>query len=153
MEQLPQACKATDKALDQSAVIQLIKCTRRKTERDALKTWRSLVVAKISPSQMANNLIFVSCLYFASAQNVHGELTLLPKSMGAACLDGSQYGELLRELSNTNKKHDLTPTFSNAPGFYFTKSTSGSTKWTISIEGGGWCYNEELCFERSKSAS
>jgi len=45
-----------------------------------------------------------------------GPLTLLPQDAGdesPACLDGSPYG------------------------FYFTPSKSGSTKWTISIEGGG----------------
>jgi hypothetical protein len=35
-------------------------------------------------------------------------------------------------------------------GFYFSKSTTGSTKWTISIEGGGWCYDEVSCYARSK---
>jgi hypothetical protein len=55
-------------------------------------------------------------------------LTLLPQDAGdesPACLDGSPYG------------------------FYFTPSKSGSTKWTISIEGGGWCYDEEGCYQRS----
>eukprot|EP01051_Picozoa_sp_SAG22_P001898 SAG22_NODE_78_length_22065_cov_7.473095_17_plen_365_part_00 len=44
-------------------------------------------------------------------------LTLLPQDKGnesPACLDGSPYG------------------------FYFNPSKTGSTKWTISIEGGGW---------------
>jgi len=56
-------------------------------------------------------------------------LTLLPQNMGdesPACLDGSPYG------------------------FYFNPSTSNSTKWTISIEGGGWCYDEVGCLSRSK---
>ena len=56
-------------------------------------------------------------------------LTLLPQDNGAAspaCLDGSPYG------------------------FYFVPSTTGSTQWTISIEGGGWCYDEELCYKRSQ---
>ena len=46
-------------------------------------------------------------------------LTLLPQDEGdesPACLDGSPYG------------------------FYFSPSKTGSKKWTISIEGGGWCY-------------
>eukprot|EP01043_Picozoa_sp_COSAG02_P016810 COSAG02_NODE_747_length_17723_cov_49.509816_12_plen_118_part_00 len=45
-----------------------------------------------------------------------GPLTLLPQDKGnesPACLDGSPYG------------------------FYFSPSKTGSTKWTISIEGGG----------------
>ena len=51
-------------------------------------------------------------------------LTLLPQVDGdesPACLDGSPYG------------------------FYFTPSKTGSTQWTISIEGGGWCYDEQRC--------
>jgi len=59
-----------------------------------------------------------------------GPLTLLPQDKGdesPACLDGSPYG------------------------YYFVPSKTGSTKWTISIEGGGWCYNETLCYQRSMS--
>merc|ERR1719329_775971 len=26
----------------------------------------------------------------------------------------------------------------------------GSTKWTINIQGGGWCYDEDKCFKRSQ---
>ena len=58
-------------------------------------------------------------------------LTLLPQDKGdesPACLDGSPYG------------------------FYFNPSKTGSTKWTISIEGGGWCYDEQECYSRSKMA-
>ena len=54
---------------------------------------------------------------------------MLPQDAGdasPACLDGSKYG------------------------FYFVPSTTNSTKWTISIEGGGWCYDEDACFSRSK---
>jgi len=42
-----------------------------------------------------------------------------------ACLDGSPYG------------------------VYFRKSPTNSTKWTIYILGGGWCYNEALCSWRA----
>ena len=52
-------------------------------------------------------------------------LTLLDMSTGAACLDGTPYG------------------------FYHVPSKTNSTLWTISIQGGGWCYNETLCYERS----
>jgi hypothetical protein len=60
-------------------------------------------------------------------------LTLLPQEKNTdtfpANLDGSPYG------------------------YYFSPSQSGkSTKWTISIEGGGWCYNEAECYSRSKTA-
>ena len=58
-----------------------------------------------------------------------GALTLLPQHEGdlsPACLDGSPYG------------------------LYFSPSKSGkSTKWTIFIQGGGWCYDEVGCNERA----
>ena len=57
-------------------------------------------------------------------------LTLLPQDKGdesPACLDGSPYG------------------------FYFQKSKTGSTKWTISIEGGGWCYDEQVMIDTSSA--
>jgi hypothetical protein len=58
-------------------------------------------------------------------------LVLLPQNKGdesPAALDGSPYG------------------------LYFSPSKSGSTKWTISINGGGWCYDEVLCLSRSKGS-
>jgi len=54
-------------------------------------------------------------------------LTLLPLDTEAACLDGSPYG------------------------FYFVPSTTNSTKWTVSIQGGGWCYDEDLCLSRAST--
>lgn len=58
-----------------------------------------------------------------------GTLTMLPQDKGdqsPAALDGSPYG------------------------FYFAPSTTGSTKWTINLQGGGWCYDEVDCYCRSK---
>lgn len=52
---------------------------------------------------------------------VAAPLTLLPQDKGdesPACLDGSPYG------------------------FYFSPSKTGSKRWTVSISGGGWCYDE-----------
>jgi hypothetical protein len=62
--------------------------------------------------------------------NSSGNLVLLPQTgspMDPAALDGSPYG------------------------FYFAPTKTGSTQWTISIEGGGWCYDEQLCYSRSKT--
>ena len=82
------------------------------------------------------------CYAFAPAQAVclvlwdpalcHvGNLTLFtqpdPRS-SPACLDGSEYG------------------------VYFRPNTS-STKWTVFLEGGGWCYNEEQCHSRASVSS
>jgi len=67
----------------------------------------------------------------ASYGNV-APLTFLPHDLSdpesPACLDGSPYG------------------------FYFVPSATNSTKWTISIDGGGWCYDEIDCYCRSKTA-
>ena len=68
---------------------------------------------------------------FASLRS-SAPLTLLPQDKGdesPACLDGSPYG------------------------FYFNKAKTvqGATKWTISIEGGGWCYDEDLCLDRAST--
>jgi len=35
-------------------------------------------------------------------------------------------------------------------GFFFQPSASNSTKWTVAIQGGGWCYDEVDCYCRSK---
>lgn len=32
-----------------------------------------------------------------------------------------------------------------------TGSGNGASKWIIHMEGGGWCYNEDACVERSKT--
>lgn len=58
------------------------------------------------------------------------DITLLPLSTGAAALDGSPYG------------------------FYFVKYSGDipahNTRWTIAIEGGGWCVGGENCYDRSQ---
>ena len=59
-----------------------------------------------------------------------GNLTLFPQTEGGAspsCLDGSPYG------------------------VYFRASPTRSTAWTIFLQGGGWCYDEQDCLARSKT--
>ena len=71
------------------------------------------------------------CLELWDPELCHdGNLTLFPNDgpTDPACLDGSKYG------------------------VYFRKSPSASTKWTIFLQGGGWCYNERDCLERSKTS-
>jgi len=53
------------------------------------------------------------------------DLQLLSLDTGAACLDGSPYG------------------------FYFRPAKTGSTRWSIFMQGGGWCYNEAECADRA----
>lgn len=57
-------------------------------------------------------------------------LVLLPQDKGnesPAALDGSPFG------------------------VYFVPSKTGSTKWTVFLEGGGWCYDEVDCLCRANS--
>jgi hypothetical protein len=38
-------------------------------------------------------------------------------------------------------------------GYYFRKGLNeGATKWIFYLEGGGWCYDEGLCVERSNTS-
>lgn len=52
----------------------------------------------------------------------------LPKESQAKCLDGSSPAYYLRHGSG-----------------------SGKNKWIILFEGGGWCYDKEQCYHRSKT--
>ena len=64
----------------------------------------------------------------AAAASVPAVLIKLPQDKGdlsPACLDGTEYG------------------------FYFRPSATGSTKWSLNFEGGGWCYDEEDCYCRA----
>lgn len=51
--------------------------------------------------------------------------TAAPQQTGAMCLDGSP------------------------PGVYLRLSQNASAPWIVAIEGGGWCYNETSCYQRS----
>lgn len=66
----------------------------------------------------------------AATSALTANITLLSLSTGAAALDGSPYG------------------------FYFVKYegdvSAHRDRWTISIEGGGWCVGVSDCFQRSQ---
>jgi hypothetical protein len=68
-------------------------------------------------------------LYGATA-TPSANLTLLPLSTGAAALDGSPYGFYLVPYEGDIAAH--------------------RHRWTISIEGGGWCVGLEDCYSRSR---
>ena len=55
------------------------------------------------------------------------------------------------KLPQTGSNTDPAALDGSPYAFYFVPSTTGSTQWTISIEGGGWCYDETLCYARSKT--
>ena len=93
----------------------------------------STVSASCNPERLARD-VSVSQDVAATVgvtSGLTGKLRFLPHDLSnpesAACLDGSPYG------------------------FYFVPSTKNSTKWTISINGGGWCYDEVDCYCRSKT--
>ena len=71
------------------------------------------------------------CLVLWDPELCHdGNLTLFPQRgvESPACLDGSDYG------------------------VYF-RGNAKSTKWTVFLEGGGWCYNERDCLARAMISS
>ena len=72
-------------------------------------------------------LVMVSTA-FATPIKLESKMITLPNPDpgGAACLDGSPYA------------------------FYIVPGSSAS--FSIGIQGGGWCYDEIDCFERSKTA-
>eukprot|EP00118_Oscarella_pearsei_P024870 m.306977 g.306977 ORF g.306977 m.306977 type:complete len:383 (+) comp41795_c0_seq1:77-1225(+) len=80
---------------------------------------------------MVIQCLFVCALLLPCVLSMRvGHLTLLSnaESTGAVCLDGSP------------------------PAYYFSNGTgSDANNWIIHLEGGGWCYNEEECYGRSKS--
>jgi hypothetical protein len=73
---------------------------------------------------------FLSCCVAAVASaSADAKLTMLPPGSQGACLDGSPYGF-----------------------YYLPAANNASTKWTINIQGGGWCYNESLCSARAQTS-
>jgi len=60
----------------------------------------------------------------APAHAVNATLHLLPTSGRARCLDGSPAGVYVRDVG----------------------ATAG---WIVAIDGGGWCFNESSCYDRS----
>ena len=74
--------------------------------------------------------LLVASLTLSSSTDAVNEgegLVMLPMTTGAACLDGSPYG------------------------FYLSLGDNGnSTRWVFSIQGGGWCSDENDCLGRSK---
>lgn len=80
---------------------------------------------------MASCVLLVLVTVFALSHAVSLRLKLLDNtaSNGALCLDGTPGGYYF------------------APG-----SGSGANKWIIFFQGGGWCYSEDDCWGRSKTA-
>jgi len=74
-------------------------------------------------------VLSLACLLQASVATNELVLTLVPNNDGAVCLDG-------------------TP-----PGYYWraAQNSASTNRWIISIFGGGWCYNEQDCYGRSKT--
>lgn len=80
---------------------------------------------------MASLLSFVLFIYTVYEAASTANLVLLTDEAdkkGAVCLDGTPGGYYLRHGSGR-----------------------GATKWLLHQQGGGWCYNEKECVERSKT--
>lgn len=97
---------------------------------------RSLSRGSFEGARTSNKLemhalqVIFPLVLFSVVAGKPAELVLLHggPSMGAACLDGS------------------------APGYYYRAGTGeGMSKWIVHLEGGGWCYNEDECAQRSRT--
>ena len=77
---------------------------------------------------LAASAVAVSALVMAGS--TISNITLLPLETGAAALDGSPYGFYFIKYSGDIAEH--------------------RNRWTISIQGGGWCVGVEDCYSRSQ---
>jgi len=72
--------------------------------------------------------------------------------LAAVCLSGATATSelVLKLVSNSNGAVCLDGT---PPGYYWraAQNSLSTNKWIISIFGGGWCYNENDCYGRSKT--
>jgi hypothetical protein len=71
---------------------------------------------------------FLALILLECAQCKPANLVMLESPGDAVCLDGT------------------------TPGYYYRQGIGNGTKgWIIHLEGGGWCYSEAECLERSYS--
>ncbi len=80
--------------------------------------------------EMSGVLLAVVLMLNSIAVASSANITLLPLSSGAAALDGSPYGFYFEKYAGNVPAHN--------------------GRWTISIEGGGWCVGIEDCYSRSQ---
>ena len=65
--------------------------------------------------------------------------------------DGKAVGKLVLLPQPSGEEATFPAALDGSPfGFYY--AASPSTKWTINIQGGGWCYDEKDCLCRSKGS-
>lgn len=79
---------------------------------------------------MSATPLTVAVLLASITTATSAKITLLPLSTGAAALDGSPYGFYFEKYAGDIAAH--------------------SNRWTISLEGGGWCVGIEDCYSRSQ---
>ena len=95
------------------------------------RNWKRRYIHTVLLLHLAPTATHATCLELWDPALCHdANLTLLPQPSttdAPACLDGSPYG------------------------VYFRKSPTMSSKYTMFIQGGGWCYDEHDCLSRSKT--
>ena len=95
------------------------------------RNWKRRYSRTVLLLHLAPTATHAKCLELWDPALCHdANLTLLPQPSttdAPACLDGSPYG------------------------VYFRKSPTMSSKYTMFIQGGGWCYDEHDCLSRSKT--
>jgi hypothetical protein len=66
--------------------------------------------------------------------------------------DSTGIGKLIKLPQPKGEEATYPAALDGSPfGFYFSGSNA-STKWTINIQGGGWCYDEKDCLCRAKGS-
>jgi hypothetical protein len=71
---------------------------------------------------------------------------------GEAVSDSTGIGKLIKLPQPKGEEATYPAALDGSPfGFYFSGSNA-STKWTINIQGGGWCYDEKDCLCRAKGS-
>jgi hypothetical protein len=71
---------------------------------------------------------------------------------GEAVSDSTGIGKLIKLPQPKGEESTYPAALDGSPfGFYFSGSNA-STKWTINIQGGGWCYDEKDCLCRAKGS-
>uniref|UniRef100_A0A7S2Z2W9 Pectin acetylesterase n=1 Tax=Chloropicon laureae TaxID=464258 RepID=A0A7S2Z2W9_9CHLO len=112
-----------------------------------------LLVALIS----ATALLHVCAALQPLAQGIANLGDLLEEELGnpvRSALGGLSpadgYAGLNLELLSDAPKHGAACLDGSPPGYYFRPgSGSGASSFLLFVDGGGWCYDEDACFERS----
>lgn len=94
----------------------------------------------------------VLAISLVSSQNSEADLVLLKDAVneGAVCLDGTPPGYYFRKGELNYCKYMHSADYMRNTLIFIVGMDDGADKWIVYFQGGGWCYDEELCLERSR---